>query len=129
MSWRGRKARKTSDARTDIGQLGCERRERLRVRGRARANHQVDGRQMRQQLHSYDLAYSSLQLVAIHGAVAMARDDDSNSWKPKRGSELTDVEVPTPNSLPLSNDGFQFALSRQTMLAREASLFVRRRRT
>jgi hypothetical protein len=34
---------------------------------------------------------------------------------------MTDVEVPTPNSLPLSNDGFQFAAACQALLTREPS--------
>src|SRR4051812_15461791 len=84
---------------------------------------------MRQEFESHDFAHTSLQLVAIHGSVAVSRNDDADPGKPKRGSEMTDVEVTTPKSLPLSNDGFQFALSRQAKLPREASAIVRRLRT
>jgi hypothetical protein len=75
-----------------------------------------------QQLHSHDFAYAALQPVSIHGAVAVAWDDDTNPARPKRGSELTDVEVPTPNSLPLSNDGFNLGLARQAMLPRKSAI-------
>ena len=77
---------------------------------------------MRQQLHSHDLAYAPFQLVAIDGRVAMSGNDDANPWTPERGSEMTDVEVPTPNSLPLSNDGFQLGFSRKTRLPRESAI-------
>jgi hypothetical protein len=83
---------------------------------------------MGQQFESHDFAHPALQLVAIDGRVAMSRNDHPDSWKPERGSEMTDVEVTTPNSLPLSNDGFQVALSRQPKLPRKTRA-VRRRRT
>ena len=121
MSCRGRSARNTSEGRTDIGELGCDHGERLRVRGGARSDHDVDGRQLWQQLHSHDLAETPLQLVTIHGRMAVAWHDHSDSWTPERGSEMTDVEVPTPYSLPLSNDGFQFAFARQPKLPRKTS--------
>ena len=76
---------------------------------------------MRQQFQSDDFSHPSLELVAIHGSVAMSRNDDPDSWRAERGSEITDVEVTTPDSLPLSNDAFQFALSRQPKLPRETS--------
>src|SRR4051812_37193675 len=84
---------------------------------------------MWQQFESHDFAHPSLELVAIHSGVAVSRNDDPDSRRPERGSEMTDVEVTTPNSLPLSNDGFQFAFSRQSELPREASAIVRRLRT
>jgi hypothetical protein len=84
---------------------------------------------MGQQFESHDFAHPALQLVAIDGRVAMSRNDDPDSRKPERGSEMTDVEVTTPNSLPLSDDGFELALSRQPMLPRERRAIVRRRRT
>jgi hypothetical protein len=70
-------------------------------------------------LHSHDFTQSPLQLVAIDRAVAMSGNDDANPWMPERGSEVADVEVPSPNSLPPSNDGFQVGLSRQPKLALE----------
>jgi hypothetical protein len=76
---------------------------------------------MRKQFESDDFAHTSLELVAIHGGVAVARNDDTDPRRAERGSEITDVEVTTPDSLPLSNDAFQFALPRQSELAREAS--------
>jgi hypothetical protein len=54
--------------------------------------------------------------------VAVTRNDDAYPWMTKRGSELPDVEVPTPNSLPLSNDGFNFGLARQAMLPRKSAV-------
>jgi hypothetical protein len=41
---------------------------------------------------------------------------------PERGSEMPDVEVPTPNSLPLSNDGFNFGFARQALLSPESAI-------
>jgi hypothetical protein len=76
---------------------------------------------MRQQFESDDFAHPSLELVAIHGGMAVSRHDDTDPRRTERGSEIPDVEVPTPNSLPLSNDAFQFAFSRQPKLPREAS--------
>lgn len=76
---------------------------------------------MGQQFRSHDLAHTSLQLIAVHGGVAVARNDDAYPWMPERGSELPDVEVPTPNSLPLSNDGFNFGFARQAMLPRKSA--------
>jgi hypothetical protein len=129
MTCRGRKWRSTSEARTDIGELSCDCAKREVVSTGPRANHEVARGEMGQQFDSHDFSHASLQLVAIHSAVAMAWDDDPDPWRPERGSEMTDVEVPTPNSLPLSNDGFQFALARQPMLPRKASAIVRPRRT
>jgi hypothetical protein len=92
----------------------------LIVRGRPRPNDQVNRWQMWQEFESHDFAHTSLQLVAIHGGVTVSRNDHADSRRPKRGSEMTDVEVTTPKSLPLSNDGFQIAFSRQAKLSREA---------
>lgn len=76
---------------------------------------------MRQQFESDDFPHTALELVAIHGRVAVSRNDHTYPRRAERGSEITDVEVPTPNSLPLSNDAFQFALSRQPKLPRKTS--------
>lgn len=129
MSCRGRIARRISEGRTDIGQFGGKRGKGEIVGGRARANHQVDGRERRQELNSHDFSEASLELVAIHGGMAVSRNDDPDSWMPERGSKISEVEVSTPDSLPPSNDGFQVALSRQSKLAREANAVIRRRRT
>ena len=114
--------RRTSEARTDIREFRCERGERQRVRARARAQQQVDGWQMGQQFHSHDLAKTPLQLVAVDGRMAVTGNDHADPWMPERGSEMTDVEVPTPNSLPLSNDGFNFGFARQAMLPRKSAV-------
>ena len=79
-------------------------------------------------MNSHDFSQAPFELVAIDRTVAESRNDDSNPRMAKRGSERSDVEVLTPNSLPLSNDGFQVALARQPEPARKADALVRRRR-
>ena len=76
---------------------------------------------MWQQFEPHDFAHPSLELVAVDGRMAVPRNDQADSWRPERGSEMSDVEVTTPKSLPLSNDGLQFAFSRQSELPREAT--------
>jgi hypothetical protein len=57
-------------------------------------------------LDSHDFSQTPFELVAIDRGVAVSRNDDSDSRMPERGSEASDVEMTTPNSLPPSNDGF-----------------------
>jgi hypothetical protein len=61
--------------------------------------------------------------------MAVSRNDDPDSWMPERGSEASDVEMTTPNSLPPSNDSFQVGFPRQSKLARKTGAIVRRLRT
>jgi hypothetical protein len=72
------------------------------------ANRDVDRRltgKRRKQLRANQLAKTTLEAIAIHGGVVVARDDDADARMNKRGSEDPDVEVPGPDPLPLSNDG------------------------
>jgi hypothetical protein len=80
-------------------------------------------------LDSHDFSQTPFELVAVDRGVAVARNDNSNSRMPERGSEASDVEMTTPDSLPPSNDGFQVAFSRQPELAGKADATVRRPRT
>ena len=57
-------------------------------------------------MDSHDFSQTPFELVAIDRGVAVSRNDDSDSRMPERGSEASDVEMTTPNSLPPSNDGF-----------------------
>jgi len=59
----------------------------------------------------------------------MSGNDDSYSRMPERGSDASDVEVTTPNSLPPSNDCFQVGFLRQSKLAGKTGAIVRRLRT
>jgi hypothetical protein len=59
----------------------------------------------------------------------MARHNDPDARKPKRGSEDSDIEVRSPNTLPLSNDALYVGASRQPMLSREPKAVVTRLRT
>lgn len=93
-----------------------------------RANHEIDGRQRWKELDSYDFAQTPFQLVAIDRGVAVSRNHDSHARMPERGSEASDVEMTTPNSLPPSNDSFQVAFARQAKLARKVDAVVRRLR-
>jgi hypothetical protein len=92
-------------------------------------NHQVDGRQRRQKFNSYDFSKTPFQLVAVDGGVAVSRHHDADSRMPERGNEISEVEMPAPNSLPPSNDGFQVGLPGQPKLSRKPGAVVRRPRT
>jgi hypothetical protein len=65
-------------------------------------------------LDSHDFPKTPLETVAVDGRLAVAGNDDADPRMTKRGNEISDVEKPTPNSLPPSNDGFQVALTRQS---------------
>jgi len=82
--------------------------ERCGVGFSACANRDVDRRltgERREQLRANELAKTTLETIAIHGGVVVAWDDDADARMNERGSEDPDVEVPGPDSLPLSNDG------------------------
>jgi len=49
----------------------------------------------------------------------MARNDDADARKAKRGSEDSGIEMRRPNSLPLSNDGLNVSAPRQSVAARK----------
>ena len=80
-------------------------------------------------MDSHDFPQTPFELVAIDRGVSMSRNDDANSRMPERGSEASDVEMTTPDSLPPSNDSFQVGFSRQPKLAWETGAGVRRLRT
>src|SRR3954469_12418399 len=61
--------------------------------------------------------------------MTVAGHDHSDPWMPERGSEQPEIEVPTPNSLPLSKNGFDVCFLRQSQLPRKADPIVRRPRT
>jgi hypothetical protein len=48
----------------------------------------------------------ALELVAVDRRVTVSGHDDADPGMAERGSEISEIEMPTPNSLPLSNDGF-----------------------
>ena len=79
-------------------------------------------------MDSHDFPQAPLQLVAIDSGMAVSRYDNSDARMAKRGSERSDVEVTTPNSLPLSKDGFNVAFSRQPKPPRKVDAVVRRLR-
>src|SRR3954470_7916032 len=126
---RGLSWRRTSEICTDIRQFCGKSRKRRIVRGRSRPDHDIHVRQVWQHFSSHNFSQTSLQLVAIDRAVAESRYNDTDPGMSERGSERSDVEVPTPNSLPLSIDKFQVAFARQPKRARKAGAFVRRPRT
>jgi hypothetical protein len=91
----------------------------------------VDGRlcaKSREKLESHELAQPALEPVAIDGGVLVARHDDSNARRAKRGSEDADIEMYGPNSLPLSNDSLYLEAPRQLVATRKTKTVVMRLR-
>ena len=96
------------------------------------ANGQIDrwlSSQCWQQFRPHQLAQATLEPVAIHGRLMMTRDDDGDTRMSERGSDYPDIEVPGPDSLPLSNDSLNLGASRQPARTRKPESVVRRRRT
>jgi len=81
------------------------------------------------QLGTHQLAQPTLEPVAIHRSMLMARNDDSNSRKCERGSEDTHIEVCGPNSLPLAKNGLYVEASRQSIATRKAKTLATPLRT
>jgi len=81
-----------------------------------------------QQLDTHEFAKSAFEPVALHGGVLMLRHDHSDARMAKRGSKYPDVEIPRPDSPPLSNDGQYVAAPREPKRARITEAVVRRLR-
>jgi len=116
----------------DRAHVGTKRVERGAVGLVPRANRYVERRlapKGGQQLQADEFAEPSLETVAIHGGVLMARHHDSDTRRSERGSEDPDIEMHGPNSLPLSNDGLDVDTPRQSVATRESKAVVRRLRT
>jgi hypothetical protein len=83
----------------------------------------------RQQFDPDELPQATFESVAVDRGVLMARHDDPDARKTKRGSEDSDIEIRSPNPLPLSNDVLYIEAPRQPMLPRIAEAVVTRLRT
>jgi hypothetical protein len=112
--------------------IGAQSVERGAVCLSARSNGEVHGRacsQRRQEVDANELAEPALEPVPIDGSVTVARNDDAHARMRERGSEYSDVEIHSPDSLPLLNGRFQISAPRHPKATREATPVVTRRRT
>ncbi len=66
---------------------------------------EISGRKRRDETYTYELAKLAFQSIALDGRMLMLWHHDSDARMIERGSEDPDVEMPGPDSLPLSNDG------------------------
>ena len=102
------------------------------VRLAPRPNGDVERRALpkrRQQLASHQLSQPALEPVSIHRGLLMSWNHDCHPRKRERGSEDSHVEMRSPNSLPLANDGLDVIAPRQTISTRKPQAGVRRLRT
>jgi hypothetical protein len=76
-----------------------------------------------------DFTQPSLQSVAIHRSVAVARHNDADSWKFERGSARPDREVPGSYNFPLLLDSSDVCAATDALRPREAQARFTRRRT
>ena len=119
------------DARADRKHIRLERAPGCPICLSSRPNGDVDrgsDAKGREQIHANELTEPALECVAIHGRVLMARNDDPDAGKAKRGSEDPGIEMHRPNSLPLSNDGLNVSTPRQSVAARKPKAAARRLR-
>ena len=85
--------------------------------------------QHRKQIHAHELAQPALEPIPIDGRLFVTRNYDPYSRKCERGSEDAHVEMRSPNSLPLANDGLNVEAFRQSVTTRKAKTIVTRLRT
>jgi len=83
----------------------------------------------RKQFDPSELAQTTFEPVAVDRGVLMTRHDDPDARKTERGSEHPDIEIRSPNPLPLSNDVLYVWPPRQSMLPRKTEAVVTRLRT
>ena len=91
--------------------------------------HRHTGAQYGKQVDAHQLTQPALEPVAIHCGVFVTRHHDPHSRKRERGSEDAHVEMRSPNSLPLANDGLNIEAFRQSVTTRKAKTIVTRLRT
>ena len=100
------------------------------VRLRFRSYHDIIRKCRWKEPQSNQLSYAPLEPVARHGAVSVARHDQSHARARnryarsrrmrERGSDDPDIEMSGPNALPLSRDALQLRTPRDPCMPRKA---------
>jgi hypothetical protein len=111
------------DTRTNNRHIELERTDRGGVCLAARTNGDVEHdllTKRRKQFQPHQLPQSPFEPVPVHRRVLMSWHHDRDPWKRERGSEDPHIEMRSPNSLPLANDGLNVVPPRQTIPTRKS---------
>ena len=99
-----------------------------RVRRWKRAYDDVDIRQTREHVDTYDFAKPAFHAIAIDPRVRILRHDDAGPGVTQKGSDVPNLDMRGSDSLPFQADRLERAFPRQPKATRKAAT-VRCRRT
>ncbi len=83
---------------------------------------------MREHVQPYDFAQATFHAVARDAVVGILGHDDPDPGMTQKGSDVPDLEIRGPESLPLQTNGVELSRTRQARRAREPAV-IRPRRT
>ncbi len=86
------------------------------------AHYDIDVRQTREHIDTYDFAKPAFHSVAIDPGVRVFRHDNSGPGVTQKGSDVPNLDMRGSDSLPLQADRLERALPRQPMAARKAAM-------
>ena len=109
--------------------LGPQHRHARLVGFRTCTDHQIDRRQRRQHVDSYDLPQPPFQSISLNPGSLVLGNDEPHAWMRNGGSGCPEIEVLGPEALPPSYHSAEFGGPRQPMAARKPDAIRRLRRT
>jgi hypothetical protein len=91
------------------------------------ANQNINSWQFREYTCAHDFPQSPLQSISLYSIVSILRNNETHPRMKQRGSDSSDLQMGSPNTLPLYTNVLHFIASGHAMAVRETELLTQLR--